>query len=169
MKKQRKTIQFDTKFYPVETLMDAAYKFLDRVYIHFEPLDGTRRVSARVEAREQFGEREWNEVIDAFRDEVLGQALRLKVLKATRKTRDQILSIALYCAPGGEQAPRRDAALDSSCAEEKMEAELDEILKKLKAESGEEEDYAEDPSDILIPWEEKYGGESAGDKDDTSD
>ena len=169
-KVQRKTLRFDTKFYPTEALMDAAFKFLDRAYIHFETLDGTGRIAARCEARTPCSDKQWSEIVDAFRDEVLGQALRLKVLRSTKKTRDQILSIALYCAPSSEQAARREAALDSSCAEDKMDAELDEILKKLKEDScREEEDYSDDPSGILIPWEEKYSGAMAGDKDEERD
>lgn len=166
-KKQRKTLRFDTKFYPAEALMDSAFKFLDRSYIHFESLNGTSQIAARIEARKQYDDNEWNEIVDAFRDEVLGQALRLKVLRATKKTRDQILSIALYCAPTGEQTTRRDAALDTSCAEEKMDAELNEILRKLKEDSsGDEDDYNEDPSGIMIPWEEKH---ASGDSDENRD
>lgn len=161
-KTMRKTLRFDTAIYPVEALMSSSFKYLDYVYAHFEMVDGSNMITVRLEAKERISERDWKALLDEFSEETLAQALRMKILKATKKTRDHILKIALYCVPADEQVTRRSAALEDKCSEEKMDEELEEILARLKAESPNEDDYHDDPSGILVPWEEKYGEEAAG-------
>ncbi|MFH1540026.1 MAG: hypothetical protein ABIH66_13815 [bacterium] len=159
MKSDRKTLtlEFASKIYPPEAVMGAAYKMLDELFVHLK--NGERATVAELAAKNGDASALKRDA-EKFREEVLSQALRIKILKATRSTRDQILKIAITYAPFLQQRGS-PVAQPEPCACEEIDAELENILRQLKEEDV-EHDFAEDPLDILVPWEEKNPVESCG-------
>jgi His-Xaa-Ser system protein HxsD len=148
-------LSFETKLYPVESVMGAAYKMLDDLYVHLE--NGGKATVAVISSRN--GDDSGLEMkAETFSEEVLSQALRIKILKATRTTRDQILKIAITYAPFLSQ-PGQPAAEQAQCGCEEIDAELESILRQLKEEDS-EHDFEGDILNILMPWEDKNAGAS---------
>jgi His-Xaa-Ser system protein HxsD len=149
--KTMEKLNFDTKIYPVEAIMGAAYKMLDELYVHLENGDGA---TVAVLTAKNGKASDLKNIAETFREEALSQALRIKILKATRSTRDQILKIAITYAPFLQQDGQTAVQQQGPCDCEEIDAELENILRQLKEEDV-EHDFAKDPLDILVPWEEK--------------
>lgn len=149
-------LSFETKLYPVESVMGAAYKMLDDLYVHLE--NGGKATVAVISTRN--GDDSGLEMkAETFSEEVLSQALRIKILKATRTTRDQILKIAITYAPFLSQPGQPAAAGQAQGASDEIDAELESILKQLKEDES-EHDFEGDILNILMPWEDKNAGAS---------
>jgi len=137
--------KINTKIYSLSAVYQAAYLFLDKVYIF---LDGDPKkevvvimkekssfASASAKAMADKKASEDKEPVDLekiageFYNELLNQLLREKVSQTNAKIREYIVSQALYNA---------------------VPNEVDELLKEV-----EEEDWQEDPLGIAKTWEEQ--------------
>lgn len=152
---------FDPSVYPVEAVLGAAYKYIDRLYCHLSfTNDGSaKNISAQLKPKTKMAKKEWDALLADFHDETTSQALRVKILEATRETRDQVMSLALYCVSADGTTPQIEPPADcqADAAGAKREEELDRILEKIKQKMGDAGEYEEDPMDIMTPWEDKYG------------
>lgn len=123
----------NTKIYSLASIYQAAYLFLDRVYVF---LDGEPKDEIMVVMKlkgssfvPQSGTTEdLAKIANEFYNELLNQLLREKVSETNAKIREYIVAQALYNA---------------------VPNEVDELLKEV-----EEEDWQEDPLGIAKTWEE---------------
>jgi len=143
---KKQDITVNTKIYPLDSILTAAYTFVDRAYILLDYAEnGDIRITFK--SRNSAGPDEFAELAGEFENELLHQSLRLKVAKKNRKIREMIIAQALYGAGKAEETEE----------EEELEQELRDILADAEEEEG-SEDYLEDPLGIAVPWEEKHKG-----------
>lgn len=149
----------DTSLYPVEAIQAAAYTLTDRAYVRIERRQGTR---ASVCLKPKKGGNGWQPNADEFYNELLHQALRLKVSGANQKIREYIVTKALVSAlPASElpaveascsQCPPAPQAPQGAPVDEELEKEIDKLLAEI-----EKGGAAGDPLGVAVPWEDKYG------------
>ncbi|MCX6744511.1 MAG: His-Xaa-Ser system protein HxsD [Candidatus Parcubacteria bacterium] len=116
----------NTKIYSVAAIYQAAYFFLDKVYVFLDG-DPKKEIKVIMKSKEDAGGLE--KIAGEFYNELLNQLLREKVSLTNAKIREYIVSQALYNA---------------------VPNEVDELLKEV-----EEEDWQEDPLGISKPWEDQ--------------
>lgn len=131
--------------YPKDVLFGTAFAFLDRCYVHLDMADADHvRVSLRVKpgvagltAHEAAGE---------FGNEMVNQAVRLRLAKATEEVRTEIVKRAIGSSlpPPAVKTPPPPPDLPPEVA-------------KILAEEDDNLDFLDDPLGIAVPWEEKYG------------
>ena len=150
--------QLDTRIYPIEAVQAAAYTFTDRAFVRISP-DGASGLSIRFKAKA--GVKDVEALSDAFHNnQLLHEALRLKVSQANQKLREYIVTKALVSAqetrnslPPPSEASAAPAA-DSSAplVDAALEKEIEALLSEIeKSESG-----AGDPLGVSVPWEQKH-------------
>ncbi len=159
------SFEIDERIYPLEAVQNAAYAFTDRAYVRVEPA-GTGRLSVVLAFKDSCAPAVRDEVRGEFDNELVHQALRLRVSAANQKIREFIVTKALVSAQPA--AASVEAASDAACPEcaqapsapEGAPAQIDEALEKeidrllAEIESG---DGAGDPLGVAVPWEEKFG------------
>ena len=161
------SFEIDERIYPLEAVQNAAYVFTDRAYVRVEPA-GAGRLSVLMTFKPSSAAAARDEARGEFDNELVYQALRLRVSEANRKIREFIVTKALVSAQPTETVVA--AAAEAACAEcsatpdaqsgapapaqidEALEKEIDRLLAEI--ESG---DGAADPLGVAVPWEEKFG------------
>jgi His-Xaa-Ser system protein HxsD len=157
-------IEVEERLYPAEAVQAAAYAFTDRAYARIEPAAGGRlRVVLAFKPETTSAQRAAME--GELRNELLHQALRLKVSEANRKIREFIVTKALVSAqpddqsvggagPDGSSAepPCPDCAPAPAPVDPELEKEIDRLLAEI--EGG---DPAADPLGVAVSWEVKFG------------
>lgn len=128
------SFDLDETVYPLDAVYGAGYLFLDRCFVFLSrPAD--RMVRVRLTAREAAAPALLDLLAGEFGNELLSQVTRLRLSTATARIREYYTAAAL-----------RAAATSPS---------IDDLLSELEA-----EELAEDPLEIMVPWEEKHGTES---------
>ena len=121
------TLQVDASIYPLEALYGASYVFIDRAYVLLDrPAPDRFRVTltAKKGATETF----LRALAGEFANELLNQVMRRRVGESTAKIREYYMAKVFSGA-------NRPATIEA------LLAELD------------EEELAEDPLSIAVPWE----------------
>lgn len=129
----QKEVLVNQRIYPLEVVYAAAYVYLDRCYVLLDKA-GKDKISVRLKSRPDCARDEFDTVVGEFENELINQALRLKIAKRTEKVREAIIHRALFSA---------------------MPESLD-----LSLDDEDDTDYLEDPLGIAVPWEDKFGKES---------
>ncbi len=140
------TVIVHKTLYPADVLFGTAFGFLDRAYLHLDVQDADR-IKVEIEARP--GTRfSLDELVGEFKNELVNQALRVKLAKQTEKVRTMIVGRAIADAipVEGAPAPAVPALPD-----------LPPEVAKLLAEEEDSLDFLDDPLGIAVPWEDKYG------------
>ncbi|MBD3359210.1 MAG: His-Xaa-Ser system protein HxsD [Candidatus Buchananbacteria bacterium] len=124
---QQIEFKINSKIYPLTTIYQATYLFLDKVYVF---LDGQpeKEIKAFFKLKEHVNKEQLENLVGQFYNELLNQVLREKISQANDKIREYIVSQALYSA---------------------VPSEVDELLKEV------EDDWQKDPLGIAQPWQEK--------------
>jgi len=103
-------VEVRTTVFSLEAVYAACYAFIDRAYVHLD--DGPDKVIRIVlESKKPAKDAELRVLDGEFRNELLHQALRLKVSKANRKIREYVVTRALLSSqpvPGTQAAPGPD-------------------------------------------------------------
>ena len=133
-------LSINPKLYALETVYSAAYVFLDRAYIL---LDGDPEKEILVKLKPKQNE-DLDKLGGEFLNELINYADYRERSKQTKEIREMLLQRALIT--------NDPSVLD----DDKMD---DELLEEL------EDDYLEDPEEIAIPWEEKYGDNNKENED----
>jgi His-Xaa-Ser system protein HxsD len=133
------TLSLDTGLYPRDVLYAAAYVFLDRAYVLLDR-DGSRFL-VHLRGKQPLDEAALGAMAGEFENELLAQALRLRVVKANQKVIESITTLAIAGAAGGA-APGVGAAEDASLIDMQHPAE---------------DGFLDDPLGIATPWEAKKG------------
>lgn len=158
--------KLDTTLYPLEAIQNACYTFTDRAYVRIASGDGTGTcVSLKLK---QPGADGIEALSGEFHNELLHQALRLKVSQANQKIREFVVTKALVSAQPGqaaaeagcpqcEQPAAQDGAAPAAAqgAPAPVDAELEAEIEKLLAEI-EKSDGEADPLKVAVPWEETH-------------
>jgi len=129
------TLSLDISLYPRDVLYGAAYVFLDRAYVLLDRAD--TRFIVHVRGKQPMDEATLRALAGEFENELLAQALRLRVVKANQRIIEDITSLAIGGAVGGGGGERDDDA----------------ELTALEADDG--MDFLDDPLGIATPWEDK--------------
>jgi len=123
----------DEGIYPLEAIYGACYVFIDRCFVYLSrPKAG--EVKVQLTTRGAATAADLDALAGEFANELLSQATRLKLSQATMRIREYYTAAALRAATS---APS-----------------VDELLAELES-----EELLEDPLEIMVPWEEKYGGQ----------
>ncbi len=157
------TWSINPKIYPLDVVYQAAFVFIDRAYMLLDvSADGAWQVTLK--GKTSLKQKDLTALQGEFFNELLNQAVRKKISKDTKSLRELILAKALFAAarPGELDQIRENVAApprqqseetvrpwDEATQEE--QDELDKLLKEI------EEDFADDPMGIAVPWDEKYG------------
>lgn len=146
-------IEVETRLYPLEAVLGAAYVFVDRCYLRVERA-GRGRLAVRLKRKEGAApDREALEaLVGEFENELLHHALRDRLQRTRGRLREYLVARALLSAeeepprpaPGGDRKARAAGAADGSSPLER---------------DGPGDDYLDDPLGIAVPWEERYGGD----------
>ena len=126
-------LDVDERIFPRETVVAAAYLFIDRCYVRLERAP-KRQVKVRLKGKKKLSKGRLVSLAEEFENELLHQLVRYQVAGKTEQLREILVGRALLSAEGGG-------------------------LVEAEAEPQEELDYLDDPLGIAVPWEEKYGDE----------
>lgn len=121
----------DETVYPLDAIYGASYLFVDRCFV-FLTRPKPQVVNVRVTARGEATSADVEALAGEFMNELLSQTTRLRLAQGTARIREYYTAAALRAAAS---APSVDDLL----------AELD------------EEELGDDPLEISVPWEAKYG------------
>lgn len=123
----------DESVYPLEAVYGASYVFLERCWIYLSrPKEGT--VDVRLTAKEAAAPDRLDALAGEFANELLSQTIRQRLSQSSARIREYYTAAALRAATS---APS-----------------VDDLLAELES-----EELLEDPLEIMVPWEEKHGGE----------
>jgi len=147
------SILVNKRLYTRDVLFGTAFIFLDRCYIHLDTADKDHyKVDLRVKpdsksivAADLAGE---------FLNEMVNQAVRLKLAKTTELVRNTIVGRAI-----GQSMPFEQGSAASEPA-----IDLPPEVAKILEEEDDSLDFLDDPLGIAIPWEEKYGKDGKEEK-----
>ena len=131
------TVTVDTSVYSTEAIYGAAYTFMDRAYVHLaKGVD--RSIEVNLTGRTPLGEEGLRNLGGEFLNELLNQLIRINLDESGRKVREYIVAKAHFFQDQGGHEVKR--LIDSA-----MQGAFD-----------------EDPLDIAVPWEEKFGDRGTG-------
>jgi len=130
---KRVVIPLDTSIYPLDAIYSTSYVFLDRAYVYLEKgSNGKIEVSLMSKGRNVKDE-DLIKLAGEFANELVGQSIRATLDESGKKIREYVVLKSQYGQTGGGMS---------------LEGLLDQTLK---------EALEEDPLEIAVPWEEKYG------------
>jgi His-Xaa-Ser system protein HxsD len=121
----------DESVYPLDAIYGGCYLFVDRCFV-FLSRPKPQVVTVRLTARAASTAAALDALAGEFMNELLSQALRLRLSQATARIREYYTAAALRAAAS---APS-----------------VDDLLAELES-----EELADDPLEIMVPWEEKHG------------
>jgi His-Xaa-Ser system protein HxsD len=131
----------DESVYPLEAVYGACYLFVDRCFVY---LSKTKQgmIKVRLTAREAATPADLDTLAGEFANELLAQATRLRLAQSTARIREYYAAAALRSASSGPT--------------------IDDLLAELEA-----EELAEDPLQIMVPWEQKHGSAQENTQNET--
>ncbi len=143
----------DESIYPLECVMSTAYVFIDRCYVLLDKVPEGVKIS--LSPKPSTTGDEIQAIAGDFQNELLGQALRMRIAQRHEKVRETIVARALFgAAPRiSEFAPNETAVAPS---DEQIGVEAQFVPQA-------NDEYLDDPLGIAVPWEEKYGKASGDD------
>ena len=167
------SFEVDERVCPLEAVQNAAYTFTDRAYVRVEP-SGESKLKVAMTFKAQTSPEARGALKGEFDNELLHQALRLRVSDANRKIREFIVTKALVSAQPVSAMPKAAAAADGNSADcpecaaqsapqngapdaaaapidEALEKEIDRLLIEIDKGGGDS-----DPLGVNVPWEEKF-------------
>jgi His-Xaa-Ser system protein HxsD len=130
------TLSLDVDLYPRDVLYAAAYVFLDRAYVLLDR-DGARFL-VHLRGKQALDDAALRAMAGEFENELLAQALRHRVVRANQKIIEDITSLAINGAAGGEAG---NGAADD--------------LALIDMQDPADDGFLDDPLGIAMPWEAK--------------
>jgi His-Xaa-Ser system protein HxsD len=121
----------DESVYPLEAVYGACYLFVDRCFVYLSK-SKQGMIKVRLTSREPATPADLDSLAGEFANELLAQATRLRLAQSTTRIREYYAAAALRSASAGPT--------------------IDDLLAELEA-----EELAEDPLQIMVPWEQKHG------------
>lgn len=138
-------LTINPRIYPLEAVMAASYTFLDRAYV----LLNKDKTDLVVQLWPKEGQTARATEGD-FYNELLNEALRLKISKQNQQVREMVINRALFAATNTNvEEEVLDRALDSLDNLDDLNLDLD----------SDNLDFLDDPLGIAVPWEEKFAAD----------
>lgn len=131
------TLSLDVGLYPRDVLYAAAYVFLDRAYVLLDRAGS--RFLVHLRGKTAIDEAALRAMAGEFENELLAQALRLKVAKANQRIIENITTLAISGATGGFE-PAHDGGDEPRLVD---------------LEDPGDDGFLDDPLHIAEPWEAK--------------
>jgi His-Xaa-Ser system protein HxsD len=135
-------LSLDIQLYPRDVLYAAAYVFLDRAYVLLDR-QGSRFI-VHLRTKQTADEATLRAMAGEFENEMLAQALRLRVAKANQRIIEDITALAINGATVGT-APSEKSAPDEFFL--------------IDVDDPGDDGFLDDPLGIATPWEKKKGVE----------
>jgi His-Xaa-Ser system protein HxsD len=132
------SFEVDETVYPLEAIYGGAYLFVDRCFV-FLSRPRPQIVNVRLTSRTPATSATLDTLAGEFMNELLSQTTRLRLSQATARIREYYTAAALRAAAS---APS-----------------VDDLLAELDA-----EELEDDPLEISVPWEAKYGDKGSESK-----
>ena len=127
LEERRVRFPIDETLFPLDAIYGAAYLFVDRCYVFLDrPADA--QVEVQLRTKGDADEAALEELAGEFANELLNQALRVRVGESTRKIREYTMAKAFFS--------------------QTQTTSIDALLAELDA-----EELDEDPLEIEVPWE----------------
>lgn len=154
-KRASAVFSLNPKVYSLESIVNAAYAFLDKAHVF---LDGDPKTKIKVllkakESRDLSAE----DLKGEFHNALLEQDLRLRLAKDNKKLREYIVGQALFGA-SPEQAD------DAASTDEELDKILERELKALEEEEKKAAKNKKDPLGVMTAWGEKKEKKKASQK-----
>ncbi|MCP4806981.1 MAG: His-Xaa-Ser system protein HxsD [Proteobacteria bacterium] len=131
LEERRVRFPIDESLFPLDAIYGAAYLFVDRCYVFLDrPAD--QRVEVQLRTKGDADEATLEALAGEFANELLNQALRVRVGDSTRKIREYTMAKAFFS--------------------QSQTSSIDALLAELDA-----EELDEDPLEIEVPWETDAG------------
>jgi len=128
-------IKIDTNKYPLEAILATSYKFIDRYYIsHRYSNDSDVEISFMTKK-----EIELHDLESEYLDELESVSMYIEMDKKNNKYRKYIVGQSLFSLANDQYESEETAPGDNQAPENN------------------EEGLQDDPLEIAVPWEEKYG------------
>jgi His-Xaa-Ser system protein HxsD len=153
MASQTWTFDVPMPIYGIEALYLASYAFLDRAYVWLEG-DPAASVKVKLQWKEK-GASSAADLAGEFRNELLHQALRVRVSNSNQKLREYIVTRALASAEGAKVEPGAPSRPPEPLRDEELEKEIEKLLAEVEQA---EKAGGDDPLKILGPQEKNSGG-----------
>lgn len=145
MPQDKQTFEIEIDLYPLVSVMNTAYKYIDEAYVFLRYNKAGDKIIVEIDEKDE-GAISLVTIEKEFKNELLDQALRNRIFEGTGETRDMIVSVALSTdqqsnAPGARPViPEDDESL----------REIRDLLKEID----EEDEEVDDPRKIAMQWEE---------------
>ena len=140
------TIQVQTSTYSADSIMGAAYVFIDRCFVWLDADGGGDNYTVLLSGRDSLDESGLQSLAGEFANELLAQALRERIADQNKALLETVVGRAVHGAMGP------------------VSAEPDFDLSELEALELDDEPF-EDPLGIAMSWEDKYGKKRASRKE----
>lgn len=150
------------RVYPMEVVYQAAFVFIDRAYIMLDK-DEAGDILVRLKGKEPLDKAALDALQGEFANELLNQAVRRSISRQNQRIRELIVAKALFAAArpgeldeiiqqaGAQEREQAEKVRPWDQATQEEQDELDRLLAEI------EQDFADDPMGIAVPWDEKYG------------
>jgi His-Xaa-Ser system protein HxsD len=132
------TLSLDAGLYPRDVLYAAAYVFLDRAYVLLDRSD--ERFLVRLRGKRPLDEAALRAMAGEFSNELLAQALRLRVAKANRSIIERVANLAITGAAVELEPPPNGHTED---------------IGLIDMDDPGDDGFLDDPLEIAVPWEAK--------------
>lgn len=131
IKENQIVFRLNSKNYPLEAVLNAAYVFIDKVYVY---LDGEpeKEICISLKSKNELDKIQLEALRGEFLNELLNYLVRIQIAKQNKKIREFIVGSALVHGLGTDLLPNENID-DSSKGE-----------------------WKSDPLGIAVPWEDKY-------------
>lgn len=155
--KKRESVVFsvNSKVYLFESIVNAAYAFLDKAHVFLDG-DPKTKIKVSLKAKESCT-LSAQDLKGEFHNALLEQDLRLRLAKDNKKLREYIVGQALFGA-SPEQAN------DVTSTDEELDKILERELKALEEEEKKTVKNKKDPLGVLTAWDAKNTKKSASKK-----
>ena len=154
------TFDVDTRIYPMDAVLGAAYVFIDRAYVMLDQ-PGANRIRVELCGKRPLSDNALTALCGDFLNELLGQVLRERSAKRYGRLREALLAKALFSAAPGLAAEGGES-VEAVAPPAAPAAGADAVVPSLDDLPDESVDYLDDPLGIAMPWEEKFGKKKEG-------
>lgn len=153
--KDKAVIKVHRKLYPKDVLFGTAFGFLELAFIQLDMADKDH-IEVSIQVKPGRTNLSVQDIAGEFANELVNQAVRLKLAKDTEEVRANIVGRAI-----AQSVPVRDSG---PAPEPAPAPDLPPEVAKILAEEDDSLDFLDDPLGIAVPWEEKYGDKDGKDK-----
>jgi His-Xaa-Ser system protein HxsD len=126
----------NTNIFPLDVIKATCYIFLDRIYIFIE--GDLPKLTVYMKGKKSFKRKDLEKIVCKFNNELINNSYRKDIAKNNKKYREMLISQALF----GANPDEVDNLIINMDQNDKQD---------------DKQDYLDDPLQIAVPWEEKYG------------